>query len=85
MPSDFAKEEKGILFWVVDFLTASIIVVPASLEKKKGDIYWGLPVQYFTCLLSRKCQLTVSRSCLSPSNVAFHCSQEKVRAPEGGS
>lgn len=38
---DFVKEEKGILFWVVDFLIVLIIVVFVLLEKKKGDIYWG--------------------------------------------
>lgn len=44
MSSDVDKKEKVILFWVADFLTASIIVAPASLEEKKGNIYWGLTV-----------------------------------------
>lgn len=44
--SGFAKEGK-VVFWVSGFLTASIVVIPPSLEKK-GSTCWGLPVQYFT-------------------------------------
>lgn len=71
MSSDVAKKEKVILFWVVDFLTASIIVAPASLEEKKETFTGGslYSISLVFCLM----------------NVSLLCSQVKVQAPEYGS
>lgn len=72
-----------LLFWVVDSLTVSIIVVPASLEGKKNKETFTEGSLYRISLVF--CLMYVSLLCPVPVYLAFHCSQDKVQAPECGS